>query len=160
VRGTGGGALGMESINVRNRRNMSEQTYTSSDLFVLNLKNFAVIVNIHIREAIQNGQTDWGWYDREFPGFLSELQRLSTQSTESRLQVYTRANYVKFCRMMAHIHDKHQDIIPEIPQWSFLATELHCRVIEREIVEAVHPFDHQEVNAHLNRMLCRMQQGI
>ena len=137
---------------------MSEHPYVSSDLFHVSLSKLRAVVYREVIKANADKRSDWKWIDSpDFSGFLEELVRLS--ETE-RLSVYTRANYVKFCRMMVHIHANHDDILAEMPQWGFLATELHCRVLEREIVEAVQPWDAQQVNVDLHALLCRMRQGI
>jgi hypothetical protein len=136
---------------------MSEYSYVSSDLFHISLHKLSVVVHAHISHSLDNDKTDWAWYRNEFAGFLVQLEQTSA---DARLNVYTRDNYVKFCRMMAHIHEKHSVILPQIPQWSFLATELHCRVLEREIVEAKGGRNAQEVNHYLHGLLCRMRQGM
>jgi hypothetical protein len=46
------------------------------------------------------------------------------------------------------------DVLAELAQWQYLVTELHCRVLEHEVLAAAHP-DH-DVSAQLRALLCCM----
>jgi hypothetical protein len=102
--------------------------------------------------------------DQSFEGILYRLLKLSAQdvngSKASRLELYTRENYTHFARFMTCIHNELPHLLLVIPQWSFLATELHCRVLEREMAEAVWDLQKEKIKPKLTELLCRMRQGI
>jgi hypothetical protein len=130
---------------------------TAHDLFRINLKSFTADLLAHARAHAGNvGATPapWEWYVKgEFQAFLYTINQDAAKET---FDTYTRDNYVKFSRMMYFIQTKLPHLLSSLPEWSYLVTELHCRVLERELLASGHP--DTDVNERLRLLLCRMQQ--
>ncbi len=73
-----------------------------------------------------------------------------------RADVYTRENYVQFSQMVYHIHVNVPHLLVNLAQCQYLVTEMHCRVLEREVLEKTHPG--HDVGAKLRALLCHMQE--
>ena len=134
--------------------------YIAHDLFRINLKTFVNELMTHVRLHQSNPGADptpWEWFEKgEFQQFVYDIQ--SNASSGSRtVDAYTRANYVKFSQMMSFIHTYLPHLLPALPQWSYLVTELHCRVLERELLTAGYT-DHDVVHDKLKNLLCRLSQ--
>jgi hypothetical protein len=132
---------------------------TPHDLFRFHLSRFKRAFDIYAR-AQQGDPKHWKWYtEGQFENFIETnfvdtMYQASFQSP-NKTNLYTRENYVKFSEMMYHIHVELPHVIRDLPQWQYLVTELHCRVLEREALAAAHPGC--DVSAELKKMLCRMQ---
>jgi hypothetical protein len=131
---------------------------TAHDLFRINLKDFAVLFLKQASVHQHKDPTPWQWFNEGgFKQFMYDLKQTSSSTRPPRItETYTRANYVKFSQMIYHIQVYLPHLLPELPQWQYLVTELHCRVLEREALAVAHPG--QDVNAQLQALLCRMKQ--
>ena len=138
---------------------MSDE-YIAHDLFRINLRSCVNEFMTHARAHATNPGADptpWEWFEKGgFEQFLYEIKRKAS-SESSRVDTYTRANYVKFSRLMSFIHAYLPNLLPVLPEWSYLVTELHCRVLERELLTAEYT-DHDVVHDKLKNLLCRLAQ--
>jgi hypothetical protein len=134
---------------------------TAHELFRINLKDFALLFLRLAQQAQQNigeDPTPWQWFtEGGFKQFLYTLKETSSSVRPPKItETYTRANYVKFSQMIFFIQTQLPHLLQDLPQWQYLVTELHCRVLEREALAVAHPG--QDVNAQLQALLCRMKQ--
>jgi len=136
---------------------MSDE-YTAHDLFRINLKSFVNELMRHVRvykSTLGADPTPWEWFERG--GFEQFLYDLQWNAASERVDTYTRANYVKLSRMMYFIHTCIPHLLPALPEWSYLVSELHCRVLERELLTAEYT-NHDDVHDKLKNLLCRLAQ--
>jgi len=127
---------------------------TSHDLFRFQLSRFKQDFYKHARTQEVDPKR-WEWYEQgEFENFLNTIYQDSSRH-QNKTDIYTRENYVKFSQMVYHINVNLPHVIRDLPQWQYLVTELHCRVLEREALAATHPG--RDVSAELKALLCRMQ---
>jgi hypothetical protein len=141
------------------------------DIFRVLLKNFVQDFKKIASKAIENegaNPTAWMWWEQgEYGDFLTNLYLDSMNQSHHLL--YTRDNYVKFSKMMYHVTVNLPHLLVFIPQWSFLLTEIHCVVLEREAFtskdvrvvlaqdEPDKVFNASRVNGQLRSMLCRLE---
>ena len=135
---------------------MSSAT-TAHDLFRYNLTAFKNrLLNLDDLARATTTPAQWQWFTSQYEDWLTSLSGMASRTATAHL-IYTRANYVKFSQMIYDLETTLSHLMPALPQWSYLVTELHCRVLEREALAAANP-DHEFVNANLKRLLCRMHQ--
>jgi hypothetical protein len=132
---------------------------TSHDLFRIKLAQFKRELEEHApdphTEAGRQAPRQWQWYlEGDFRNFLRTMHEKSLGDGE-RADVYTRENYVQFSQMVYHIHVNVPHLLGNLGQWQYLVTELHCRVLEREVLERTHAG--HDVGAKLRALLCHMQ---
>ena len=132
---------------------MSSAT-TAHDLFRYNLTAFKNGL-LNQTDDLTGATTQWQWFTSQYEDWLTSLSGMASRTATAHL-IYTRANYVKFSQMIYDLETTLSHLMPALPQWSYLVTELHCRVLEREAL-AANP-EQEVVNANLKRLLCRMQQ--
>ena len=136
---------------------MSDE-YIAHDLFRINIRLFVKKIMDQVRLYRSNlgaDPTPWEWFEKGgFEQFLYDIQS-NANSGSRTVDTYTRANYVKFSRMMSFIHAYLPNLLPVLPEWSYLVTELHCRVLERELLTAEYT-DHDVVHDKLKNLLCRL----
>ena len=107
-------------------------------------------------QRIGTRSQEWQTFSRRYSQWVNQLHSNASRH-EFAPDVYTRPNYVMLAAMIYDLQVHLSHLAPLVPQWSYLVTELHCRVLEREALAAAHPED-QDVKARLQGLLCRMQQ--
>ena len=133
--------------------------FTAHQLFRMHIMNVKMDL---FNEAVDQAQSigtrsqEWQTFSGRYKQWVNQLHSYASRPAVAP-DIYTRPNYVMLAAMIYDLQVHLPHLAHLVPQWSYLVTELHCRVLEREALAAAHPED-QDVKARLQGLLCRMQQ--